>query len=940
MDERWRKIESLYHSALEIDRAQRGDFLAAACAGDENLRREVESLLARQVSTDALTVPGAWAAVERMTVTRTIMTVGAKIGPYEILGPLGAGGMGEVYRARDSKLGREVAIKTLPSEFARDPQRLARFRREARTLASLNHPNIGAIYGLEESEDVDCLVLELVEGENLKGPLPIPVALDRAAQVADALEAAHAKGIVHRDLKPANVKVTPAGKVKVLDFGLAKAIWGQEGNQDLSHVSAVTGAESIAGQILGTPGYMSPEQARGQEVDKRTDIWAFGCLLYELLAGKRAFQGETLQDTIAAVLEREPDWSALPAKTPPKIRELLRACLQKDLTRRPADITDAVRVLRDAQRGWNRWALVAAVAATFAALAVGGALWFRNPPPRPTDQSQWVQITKFSDSVTQPTLSPDGKMLAFLRGDSTFIGPSEVYVKILPDGEPVQLTRDNTVKMSPAFSPDGSRIAYTTVAPDFSWDTWTIPTLGGQPQPMLKNASGLTWTGSRRVMFSEIKMGVHMGIDTAEESRLNQRGIYLPGDQPSMAHRSYLSPDGKSVLLVEMNADHLWEPCRVVPADGSSAGHKVGPLGGGCTVAAWSPDGKWMYFTSNAIADNHIWRQRFPNGKPEQITAGPTEEEGLAITPDGRSLITAVALQNAALWVHDARGERQVSLEGNAADPRFTPDGKKLLYRVVKEPPSEFGYFKDAGEIRVADLDYDRSDPLAPGLQTLYCSLSPDGRQVVMEIEDAQGKPGLWLAPLDRSSPPRQIPNAEGRAPVFGPDGDVFFRHVEGKPGMMGNTGYVYRVHPDGSGLRKAVEPTALLFGFISPDGQWLVGWGPLPGDGPPAVQAWPVNGGPPLNIAGTMYTSWSGDRRSLFMYSNTIGIGKTYVIPLRPGESFPPIPKGGFTSEEELARLPGAKRIDAVAVPGPSSDIYAFYRGATQRNLYRIPLP
>ncbi|HEY6346725.1 MAG TPA: protein kinase [Bryobacteraceae bacterium] len=877
---------------------------------------------------------------EDLSDTRTIMMAGAKIGPYEILGPLGAGGMGVVYRAHDTKLGRDVAIKTLPSDFARDPQRLARFRREARTLASLNHPNIAAIYGLEESQDADCLVLELVEGENLKGPLPVPVALDRAAQVAEALEAAHDKGIIHRDLKPANVKVTPAGKVKVLDFGLAKAIWGQEGKQDLSNLSAVTGAESIVGQILGTPGYMSPEQARGQEVDKRTDIWAFGCLLYELLAGKRAFQGETLHDTIAAVLEREPDWQALPVRTPQKIRELLRRCLQKDFSRRPADIAEAVRALHEARRGWNRWAVVAAATAATAALAIGGALWLRNPAPRPTDQAQWVQLTKFSDSVTQPALSPDGRMLAFLRGVSTFIGPSEVYVKILPDGEPVQLTHDNTAKMTPAFSRDGSRIAYTTLSPDFSWDTWTVPVLGGEPQPMLKNASGLTWTGPRQVMFSEIRMGVHMGIDAAEESRLNQRGIYLPENQPSMAHRSYLSPDGRWVLLAEMDADHLWEPCRVVPSDGSSEGHKVGPLGGGCTVAAWSPDGKWMYFTSNAVADNHIWRQRFPDGKVEQITAGPTEEEGIAITPDGRSLITSVALQNAALWVHDGKGERQVSLEGNAADPQFTPDGRKLLYRVVKEPPSEFQFFKDAGEVRVADLDSGRSEPLAPGFQALYCNFSLDGRQVVMEIEDAQGKPRLWLAPLDRSSPPRQIPNVEGRTPIFGPGGEIFFRHVEGKPGMMGTTGFIYRVHPDGSGLRKAIEPAVLLWGRVSPDGQWAVGWGPLPGDGPPAVQAWPLNGAPPLHIAGTMYTFWSGDRRSLFMYSNTIGIGKTYVVPLRPDEVFPPIPKGGFTSEEELARLPGAKRIDAVAFPGPSSDIYAFYRGATQRNLYRIPLP
>jgi serine/threonine protein kinase len=278
--------------------------------------------------------------------------------------------MGEVYRAHDSKLGRDVAIKTLPAEFARDPDRLARFRREARTLASLNHPNIAAIYGLEESGDVDCLVMELVEGETLRGPLPLDKALEYARQVAEALEAAHDKAIIHRDLKPNNVKVTPQGRVKVLDFGLAKAIWGAEENQDLSQLATVTSLESsLTGRVLGTPPYMSPEQARGKDVDKRTDIWAFGCLLYELLAGKRAFPGETLQDTIAAVLEREPDWQALPAKTPAKIRDLLHQCLQKDAGRRLQTIADVRRTIEQVQRGWNRWRVAAIAGAALALLA-------------------------------------------------------------------------------------------------------------------------------------------------------------------------------------------------------------------------------------------------------------------------------------------------------------------------------------------------------------------------------------------------------------------------------------------------------------------------------------------------------------------------------------------------------------------------------------------
>src|ERR1700730_4573009 len=336
----WLKVEELFHAALERPPEERPAFLDRACNGDTDLRRQVELLLAKEDQAGSfLEVP----AMEDQTGTPTAAgsLLDRQFGPYHILTPLGAGAMGEVYRAHDSKLDRDVAIKTLPFEFARDPERLTRFRREARTLASLNHPNIAAIYGLEESGGMDCLVLELVEGQTLRGPLPIERALDYARQVAEALEAAHAKGIIHRDLKPANVKVTPQGRVKVLDFGLAKAISGPDQNQDLSQVVTLTGAETLAGHIVGTPGYMSPEQARGKEVDERTDIWAFGCLFYELLTGKRAFHGETNQDTVAAVLEREPDLQALPAKTPAKVRELLRQCLRKEADRRLQSIAGA-----------------------------------------------------------------------------------------------------------------------------------------------------------------------------------------------------------------------------------------------------------------------------------------------------------------------------------------------------------------------------------------------------------------------------------------------------------------------------------------------------------------------------------------------------------------------------------------------------------------------
>jgi serine/threonine protein kinase/lipoprotein NlpI len=345
--ERWQQIERLYHSALEHDSTQRRAFLQQACAGDDALREEVESLLARGQTTEGLLDHSALGEMAARILAKQDgrSLLGTKLGSYQVLTLLGVGGMGEVYQAHDNKLRRDVAIKVLPAAFMHDAERLARFEREARMLAALNHPNIAAIYGLEHSDGVHYLVMELVPGQTLAervcgGPLPIKEALALAGQIAEALETAHEKGVIHRDLKPANVKVTPEGRVKVLDFGLAKAL--TEGDeQNLSQALTLTALSNEQGRILGTPAYMSPEQARGQRVDEQTDIWAFGCVLYELLTTKCAFRGATLQDTLAAVLEREPDWQALPPSTPEKIRNLLRRCLQKDPQRRLQDLGDA-----------------------------------------------------------------------------------------------------------------------------------------------------------------------------------------------------------------------------------------------------------------------------------------------------------------------------------------------------------------------------------------------------------------------------------------------------------------------------------------------------------------------------------------------------------------------------------------------------------------------
>jgi serine/threonine protein kinase len=322
--ERWRRVEELFHGALDLLPGARGAFLDKACEEDADLRSHVELLLSKDEHAASL--------MEKPILADVLPSrIGTRVATYEFVSLLGAGGMGEVYRAHDTKLRRDVAIKVLPAVLANDPSRVSRFQREARTLAALNHPHIGAIYGLEETGNGYALVLELIEGPTLADRLaegrtvPVQEALSIARQIAEALEAAHEKGIIHRDLKPANIKVTPAGTVKVLDFGLAKAL-ALEAHTGLSQ--APSGTED--GMMVGTPTYMSPEQARGQTVTKQTDMWAFGCVLYEMLTGRPAFHGESVGEVIAEILKSEPDWNLLPADAPPQIRTLLRRCLQKE----------------------------------------------------------------------------------------------------------------------------------------------------------------------------------------------------------------------------------------------------------------------------------------------------------------------------------------------------------------------------------------------------------------------------------------------------------------------------------------------------------------------------------------------------------------------------------------------------------------------------------
>ena len=460
-DERWPRVKALFQAAVERPAEERDAFLAAATGDDDALRREVESLLASDASDvsflDQLPVASESVLADPLaappasmdhTRSHTVLAAGLRVGPYEIVAPLGAGAMGEVYRACDTKLNRDVALKVLPELFALDPDRLARFTREAQLLATLNHPNIAAIYGLEESNGAQALVLELVDGPTLAdrialGPIPLEEALTIARQIAEALEAAHEKGIIHRDLKPANIKIARNGVVKVLDFGLAK-VWDGAPQSDLSGSPRLTATDLGERTILGTPAYMSPEQARGQSLDRRTDIWSFGCVLYEMLTGRAPFAGDTISDTLAAILEREPDRTMLPADTPVPIRRLLRRCLEKDRKGRldsaagaRLEIDDAIaspaaETLALAATPSRRVTPVAIAALAGVAVIAALVAWtlMRPAPQAPVLPSRFAivaspaQPLNVSGSDRDLALSPDGRHLVYRAGGAPTVGGS------------------------------------------------------------------------------------------------------------------------------------------------------------------------------------------------------------------------------------------------------------------------------------------------------------------------------------------------------------------------------------------------------------------------------------------------------------------------------------------------------------------------------------
>ena len=480
---------------------------------------------------------------------------GVAFGIYRLDHQLGHGGMGTVYRATDTRLNRPVAIKVLSTDLA-DAAARKRFEREVRLASSLNHPHILTVHDVGELDGRQYLVTELVDGGTLRDwikarPRRWQDVVELVIGLADGLATAHDAGILHRDIKPENILITKTGYAKLADFGLAKL------RQSPSLVGdVVTETQTRTGVIVGTIPYMSPEQATGRLVDARSDVFSFGVVLYELLAGRRPFAGPTDLDVLHAIANRPAD--LLPESLPLPLRELIERALEKDPALRQQTMREVVAELRGLARQsgatlgppQRRWggAPVWGAAATVLMAAVIAAAVMRRPPlvsPSPTP-TQYIQLTNFADSATSPALSPDGQLLTFIRGPVTFFGPGQVYVKRVPDGEPVQLTNDDDTKMGPQFLPDGTRISYSTGIgrSSRSLDTWVVPVAGGQPQRMLTNAEGMTWfkdgTGRSRILFSEMTgLGAQMSIVASTERRTAPQTVYAPSPPDGMAHRSY-----------------------------------------------------------------------------------------------------------------------------------------------------------------------------------------------------------------------------------------------------------------------------------------------------------------------------------------------------------------------------------------------------------------
>jgi serine/threonine-protein kinase len=784
--------------------------------------------------------------------------IGTTLGPYRIDAPLGSGAMGDVYRARDTRLGRDVALKVLPSAFAQDGERRARFEREARLLAALHHPHIATIFGVEALSGAMAIAMELVEGPTLADhiagkPLTVRDALAIARQLADALDAAHEKGIVHRDLKPANIKVTPDGVVKVLDFGLAVAT--QAGG--LVATDETTPLLSLPGSIVGTVAYMSPEQARGQTVDKRTDIWAFGCVLFEMLTGKRAFDGATASDVMANVLQKEPDWAALPVSTPASVRGLIVRCLDRDQKRRLRDIGDVRADLDDttsaqaavvAARRQPRMMLAAWLAATIVVAAGTGLLvWRLKPSPAATSRREAVTRFLVTPAEGIPPLvesrlamSPDGRRIAYVAGHN---GVPSLYVQEV-DQFAGRLIPGTAGADHPAFSPDGRWVAFVA-----DRKIKKVSLAGGEPLLLCESGVGLglSWGADDSIEFNP---GGATGIWRVSASGGTAAALTKLRDNETWHRFPELLPDGVSLLFSTIYGGVSDEGEQIF-AQSLRTGQRT--LIGAGRQPHYLSEGRLVYERAGVVFSVPFDAVRLQiSGQPTVAVQGvyrtPLGTAQFAVARDGALTYVPAAgasQEEAVVWVDRSGDERPMGLAGRSfGHPRLSPDGHRLAVTIVPANPSG----SSPGDLWLWDLDrnvlsrltsdgatmpiwtpdgrrltftgsrrdpsniYSRTfDGSAPeelvlsgrGVSNFPLSWSPDGRHLAFVAVSPATSNDLWLVDVGAKSAPApfvQTPYREG-GPAFSPDG----RYVAYASDSSGRNEIYVRLFP-GPGQEVAVS--------------------------------------------------------------------------------------------------------------------------------------
>ncbi|MEO7157687.1 MAG: LpqB family beta-propeller domain-containing protein, partial [Vicinamibacterales bacterium] len=853
---------------------------------------------------------------------------------------------GEVYRARDLKLGRDVAIKILPRAVVIDADRLARFEREARLLATLNHPNIGAIYGLEtlptsaSETGAPALILELIDGsspiEHLDaqtagrdGGARVRSALTIAIQIADALDAAHERGIVHRDLKPANIKITHEGIAKVLDFGLAKS------QPDSSSVVAansptITVEGTREGVILGTAAYMSPEQARGRAVDKRTDVWSFGCVLYEMLTGTRPFNGDTTSDLIAGILEKEPNLSLLPAATPPGARRLLQRCLIKDVRRRLRDIADARADLEDALSpsatvtsgppvsGGLRLPLWLAGAA--ALLVIGGPVagWFAalgSIPEPPPVFDHVVRIVSTAAHEYSPALSPDGKWIAYL---SNARGPTDVWVKFIAGGDPANLTATNGMTVQSTdyvsgldISPDGTQIAFTVVEGLSRAATWVIPApLGGVPRRVLPDGSyGLNWSSDgTRIAF--VRAGGPLGDALVVADGDGQHETVVVKRQGAQhVHWPRWSADDKFIYFNHGPQNFNIEPTAIfrVPAGGGN----IEPVVATARRAAFpfpNPDGRGLIFAANPdTVDLNLWWRDLRTGRDTRLTTGVGEYTHPHLSTDGRLLVGTAIDSRQSLERVALTGGKPATLEAvtdghsGDTDPTWSPDGALLVFSSSRTGNRSLWATHEGATMPT---------PLTSGVSIdERPAISPDGRTIAF-VSDRSGQRGIWTVSIEGGTP-RFIAAADVVDTLsWSPDGQrlVYAAPNGDAPGLM------LIIVADGT-ISKLPTPAAAtgptwsrdnVIAFIEPRGGAIGAFAQLIRANGQRVESSPLDGpGAPQIANGALV--WSPDGKRLVAASLPgAGAGALWIIdPASPApyKKLLDLPTGVFVRGMSWAR-------------------------------------